>query len=305
MDEIDLRAGQNHGVMQRDELLGNGVSERVIDHALATGRLIRCHEGIYRHALTTPTRLTELMAAQAWAGTGSFFSHRTGAELFGLDGVPTRITEICTPIGLATPGVKVHRIAPEDRPPIRHVEGLRVAHIERTLLDLAATVPYASLGECIDDALRKRLTTLDRLGQALVKYGRRGKNGTRAFRVMIEVRDTRDATLASRFEAKMLRILRRIGHPAHEPQHRVLAPEGTFYLDFAFPSIMLGIECHSIRWHLGEAAFKRDLRRDRILKLLGWTMLYFSWDDVHLAPKQVETEIHQAIANLLPHLHLM
>ena len=33
-----------------------------------------------------------------------------------------------------------------------------------------------------------------------------------------------------------------------------------------------------------------DLRRDRILKLLGWTLLYFTWDDVHLSPQKVEAD---------------
>lgn len=60
----------------------------------------------------------------------------------------------------------------------------------------------------------------------------------------------------------------------------------------------LGIEGHSLGWHFGEERWKKDLRRDRRLSVLGWTVLYFVWDDVMLAPRLVEAEVNEALAAL-------
>ena len=102
-------------------------------------------------------------------------------------------------------------------------------------------------------------------------------------------RDTDDPLVASRFEKKMLTILRRIG--GFQAQFEVLSPVGRFFLDFAFPEAKLAIECHSRRWHDSHFRFEKDVARDRALKQLGWTVLYFSWKDVTERPDAVEAEV--------------
>ena len=298
MDGAWRRARAQLGAIDRRQLLREGWTERKIQWALERGELVTVLPGVYRFVVVPETREGDLIALQLWGGDDSFFSHRAGAEILGLDGVPLGIDEICTSFPLRYSAVKVHRIARDDKPPVHHHGGLRVAHPERVLLDLAAVVPYRTLGLCIDDALRKKITTVGRLHEGLARYGGPGKNGTRAFRRMIEVRDDTDGRLASMFEGKMRRILKRIGRP-HEAQHPVTIGESNFFLDFAFPEIKLGIECHSIKWHLGEDRFKKDVRRDRALRRAGWTILYFLWDDVALAPAQVEQEIRETINSLL------
>ncbi|MGH9198146.1 MAG: hypothetical protein ACRD1T_20735, partial [Acidimicrobiia bacterium] len=220
--------GAQFGAISRDQLQGVGVSECAIDHRVARCQLIPWFPGIYRHPVVPPSRMGELTALQLWAGPESFFSHRTGAEILELDGAPQGLLEICVPLPLRYQGVKVHRIAAGDRPALIHRSGLRVAHIERVLLDLAGTVRYGTLGLAMDDALRKHLTTLARLKSALISYGARGKNGTRALRTMIGWRDDLDGKLASKFESKMRRILRRIGTLPHVAQHRVQDGAGVY-----------------------------------------------------------------------------
>lgn len=126
--------------------------------------------------------------------------------------------------------------------------------------------------------------------------GGRGRKGTKNLRRLLAARDDRDRLLSQKFEAKMMRILRRIQPTKLVVQCRVRDGARNYYLDFAFPHAWLGIECHSIKWHMGEERFKQDLARDRRLKLLGWTILYFSWDDVVFAPGQVEAEVRAALA---------
>lgn len=104
-------------------------------------------------------------------------------------------------------------------------------------------------------------------------------------------RDDREGLLRSRLEAKMLRILKKIRHFEAVPNFVVRDGTRVAFLDFAYPALKIGVETHGASWHAGEERWKKDLRRDRWLKALGWTILYFSWDDVHLGPRQVEQEI--------------
>jgi hypothetical protein len=59
----------------------------------------------------------------------------------------------------------------------------------------------------------------------------------------------------------------------------------------AYPDMQLGIEAHSLRWHMGRERWQRDLVRDRKLKRAGWTMLYYCWDDIHLRSDDLRSEI--------------
>lgn len=92
-------------------------------------------------------------------------------------------------------------------------------------------------------------------------------------------------------EALLLAITRTIPPPTVTPQFLVEADGGRYYLDFAYPHVKLGIEAHSIRWHLGAEKAKKDLKRDRRLKRCGWTMLYYPWDDLRFRSDDVRNEI--------------
>ena len=102
------------------------------------------------------------------------------------------------------------------------------------------------------------------------------------------------------FEAKMLRILRRIKGTVFEANHLVVIGDHRFFLDFFIPAAMLGIECHSFRWHVGK--HNQDTRRDRKIRSKGIEILYFTWDDLPFDERAVEREIVDAIGRRLGQL---
>jgi very-short-patch-repair endonuclease len=99
-------------------------------------------------------------------------------------------------------------------------------------------------------------------------------------------------------ESRLRRIINTIPGAPAEPQHKVHAGDDNYVLDFAYQHVLLGIEAHSLRWHLGRERWIKDLRRDRGLKGIGWTLLYYSWDDIHLDPQGVAGEILSIRSNL-------
>lgn len=242
-----------------------------------------------------------LRAVQLWMGDDGCFMGTTAAFIYGLDGVeiPARV-HISRRSGIRHPSMRITRIGRADATRTRWVDGLRTCQMERALLDVAADVPPKVAGHALDDALRRRLTTLARLNRFLDLEGGRGRRGSKVLRELLTGRDHRDGRVRSVFETKMLRILRRIKGTAFEADHLVVIEDQRFFLDFFIPAAMLGIECHSFRWHVG--GHNHDTRRDRKITSGGIEILYFTWDDVVFDACGVEREIVDAIGRRLGRL---
>lgn len=285
------------GVIHRYQALEAGLNDRQIERRVERGEWIELHPDTYRLAGAPVTRMMTIMAGYVWA-RDCFISHVTAGELWELDGLPSQEeVELTAYVGKRAPkGVIVHRIPSSKPPPIRSMQGIAVASVERTIFELAGKLSLHSAGRALDDALRKKQTTLDRCWKAWESFGGRGRKGTRAMKTLLFVRDDREGLLRSRLESKMLRILRAV-RPRAVPN--LLVQDGTrrAYLDFAFPDRRVGVETHGAVWHHGEERWKKDLKRDRWLTSLGWSVLYFSWDDVHLEPSEVRNEIQTFLNN--------
>jgi very-short-patch-repair endonuclease len=286
----------NHGIVSYEEAREAGLSTADIWYRVQHRGWTEVHPRVYRMPGVPETEASCKAAAVKAGGPGAMLSHRSAGELHGFEGITEgdRI-EIVAYTGVKLRGVKVHRLGPDDRPSRTYVKGLPVTRVERTIIDLAGCLPIRVVGVAIDYVLRKRMTTLARLWRELDETGGRGRRGTRALRVMLEVRDEMTAEMRSTFEAKMRRILKRIkGHTAI-PNFKVLTANGARYFDFCYPGLKLAIECHSVDYHTGER-MKADVKRHRELEAMGYKILYFLWEEVCFDPEMVEAEVRKAIA---------
>lgn len=287
----EKRAAANYGVIDRTSAVADGLSKDVIAYLVQTEQWSRYLPGVYIPAGVPITWRTRLAAVRAWLGEDCLFSHRTAAALLQLDGVPPDLIEVVCHSGRSAEGVIVHRIRRRDRPRRLHVEGFPITNTDRTIIDLFSVLSERSASLALEDALRKRLTTIDRLWDVYAVQGRPGRNGAKAFRRALLARDHADGTLQSRMESLMRGILRRLPGEQAIPQFPVETEGGRFLLDFAYPEVKLGLEAHSIRWHLGAERTKRDLARDRWLKRCGWSTLYYAWDDLRFRSHEVAVEV--------------
>lgn len=287
----ESEASGNHGIISRARAVELGLSADVITRLLRSGRWIRIFPKVYVIAGSPITWWTRLAAAQAWGGKESLISHRSAAALLELDAVPQGHIELTMPVGLCEPGIEVHRVQRADMPRSIFRKGLRITCVERTLHDLFAVIHPREAELALEDALRRRLTTINRLWDANAARSRSGRNGARAFRECLLAHDDRDGTLQSRMESGLCRITKGLPGPGAQPQFEVVAAANRYYIDFAYPHVRLGIEAQSLKWHMGRVRWQYDLVRDRRLKSVGWTLLYFSWDDIRLDPKGVAEEV--------------
>jgi very-short-patch-repair endonuclease len=292
---VERQASRRFGIFTAQHALDAGMTRRMIRQRVATGRWIRIFTDVFRVAGAPESWHGRLAAAEEWVGPETIFSHLTAGALYGLDGVPKGIVELTAPTTKSDHRVTIHR---RRGGPLRSrsVRGFRVTTVEQTLLDLCAVLPPVKCGRALDDALRRRLTTLPRLQEHLDCS--KSKSGAPVLRRLLSFRDDRDSEVASRLETRLLRILKRISGHGFVPQLRVEAAGHIYFLDFGFPAEMVAVEGHSIRWHLGEDAFKSDVKRDRRLTLLGWRVLYFLWDEVWFEPERVEAEVRAALRSV-------
>lgn len=293
ISRCEHEAATFHGIISRAVAVRCGLTDKVIQRLVANGRWVRVLPGTYLVAGAPLTWHARLAAAQAWAGPGSLLSHRSAAALLDLDGIDERVVELVSSNGHSISGVIVHRLADTDLPRGLFVKGFKVTNVGRTVQDLFSVLLPAKAELAMEDALRRKLTTLDRLWALDLARGRPGRNGAKAFRRSLLLHDDRDGTLQSRMEAKLGRILRTLPGPPASPQFPVQVEGHQYFVDFAYPDVLLGIEAQSLKWHMGRARWSYDLRRDRRLKSEGWTMLYYPWDDLHLSPKVVADEIQR------------
>lgn len=236
----------------------------------------------------------DLFAALLWAGPGSAVSHRSAAALWKLDGCDRKDVEFTLPRCRRPPaGLIAHRrpLQPGD---VARLKGLAVTSASRTIFDLAGVVEEERLEVALDCALRRGLTSVGYLMRRFGTYAGRGRPGSAVMRRLLEARVDLGA-LDSALETRFLRLVRQERLPLPRAQY----PVGGYRLDFAYPTLRLGIELEGYAFHSGKQMWDRDLRRRNDLLTLGWSVLHFSWDDI---TKRSDEVVDQLRTHLSPNL---
>ncbi len=277
-------AAAHHGHFNAMHLEIMGFSDREREHRLDVGRWLLVHEGVYRIAGVPTTWRGDVLAA-CWAGgTRASASHRCAAVFHMLPGrVGTMIELTCqrwkrTQHG----GLIVHESQALPDRDITFIDGIPVTTVERTIFDLCAVVGPKTIDLAIDSALRRELTTFERLAATSRRVGRRGLKGTRLLRRLLSERDPAHALSESEQERLLVRVLTDHGFAPPVPQYVIRDQRGEFVarVDLAYPSAQIAIEYESYQHHVGKHALVRDSRRRNQIAALGWMVLSATAEDV-------------------------
>ena len=103
-------------------------------------------------------------------------------------------------------------------------------------------------------------------------------------RRLIHERTPLDDRLESGLERRFLKLTRSAGLPPPEAQYEVRDGGVVARLDFAYPSLRLGIEVDGYRYHAGKARWERDLERRNWLESRGWRILNITWAQLREKP---------------------
>jgi very-short-patch-repair endonuclease len=293
--EIAALAGRQHGVVTVAQLLGLGVTRRMIETRLGAGRLHRIHRGVYAVGHSQLTLDGRWMAAVLACGEGAVLSHRSAAAVWGIrESAATRI-DVSSPrrAGRSRSGIAVHRATTLKPADVTEVHSIPCTTVARTIVDLAAVVDRGALDYAIHRAESRR-GLLDEGELARLLERLHGFPGTaRISRLLGPPGQLSDDEAKSRLERAFLRLCRRAGLPEPRVNAWVVLPiaAGGLEVDFTWPDRRLAVETDSRRFHDTSRARRNDAQRDRALTLAGWRVARYGWWDVIEEPRKVAEEV--------------
>jgi hypothetical protein len=280
ISDLDRLAARQLGLVSSAQLSQLGFTRRQIDRRVGNDRLITVRRGVYRVASAPLSWEQAVLAAALAAGDGATISHTTAAAVWDLKHIDRQRAGLHVTANrqLRIDGVVGHvgRLAPGERLVQR---GIPITTPERTLVDLAEVLTPARLGECVDDALRRKLIGLSRLRRTFDQANATTGGGRRGLAWMKQVLAERHPDFRppdSDWEREMDRLWDRLGLPAAERQYRVANGGRTFKLDRAIPELKIGIEWNGFETHGTCSAFHRDSDRQADLTAGGWFIIPFT-----------------------------
>ena len=296
MDEEEARlhaaAAAHYGILTRRQAHKFGLTNRQIQTRVAAGRWTVVHPGVYRITGAPVTGRQRAYAACEWLGPEALVSHATAAALLRLPGPrPNRLhvtVPECVRNGQRESALTIHRSGGLQRTDRFVVDDIPCTSATLTVLQLAPELDDESLETMFERGRRLGLTSVPALVRRAPDFVRRP--GIARIERLVKV--VADRPLESKLEVKARTMLRRYGIAVPAVQHAV----GRYRLDFAWPLLLIAVECDGFEWHGNRLAWKRDRRRIAALEAQGWRIVHLTWDDVTQRPSQSIARIQLALA---------
>ena len=262
--------------------LSRYVGQSEVRTAVAGGEILRPSRGVYT--------LPELpSAARAVAVSRGVLSHESAARFWQLstllepEQVHVTVPRGARPVNAAK--IRVHRSALAD-----HDVHERVTSPLRTVLDCAASLPFAEGLAIADSALQRELLDHDELIAQAQRAGGRGRQAKLA------VATHADGRAANAFESGLRAIVIEAGLTGFEPQVPITTPRLKARVDLADVGRRIVLEADSFAFHGTRTALERDCRRYDELTLAGWLVLRFAWEHVMFEAGWVREVVREACA---------
>ena len=280
---IATLAERQHGVVAIWQLLELGIGADAIQYRVSIGRLHRVHRGVYAVGHRKLTREGHRMAAVLAYGPHAVLSHWSAAAHWGIGAARVKY-DVTTPHSKRSrKTIRAHaaRLHPEDR--TVH-DGIPITSVERTILDLAATLTKDQITYLIEEADRKQRLDINALDRVIARR-RRAAGVARLNAVLATYRGTADTR--SKLERQFRRLIAKAGLP--EPQFNVVVAGIT--VDVFWPHWKLVVELDSEGYHKNPRAFETDRIRDAMVQKHDLRVLRVTGDRMDNAPNEVLADV--------------
>jgi hypothetical protein len=270
---------RQYGVITVQQAHRAGLSDRMIEYRVSTGRWTRLATGLYAVVSAPPNWQRDLAAAVLLHPT-VFVAGRSAAALHGFPGIRHRQPEVMVPLtsNARSPLAKVHRSAFFHQIGTTRVAGFEVTTPAETVLTLAARFPAQRIEGLVDETIIKRSATLDEYEQILDRIaGGRVRGSALMRRIVTERRPDAYQPPSSQLERLSRRLTGQPGIPPVSHQHPVLGTAGPMIVDTFIDDWLIVVEVDGRNYHTRKLDFERDRRRDNAAAALGYVTLRFTW----------------------------
>jgi very-short-patch-repair endonuclease len=280
-------ASEQFGVVTREQLLVHGVSASWIDRRIASGYLHPILPGVYAVGRRDLPPRGRWLAGVLAGGEGAALSHRSAGSLSDLLAW-TGFIEITAPRQLRPrPGFRPHHATlPADE--LTGIDGIAVTTVPRTLLDLAAVLPYERLESAVNRAEMLELGGRPSARDLIARYP--GRRGVRRLRSVLDRLDRGMAVTRSELEERFRRFIARSALPNPEFNAAIEVNGNWYVVDCLWRQFGLAVELDGFQWHGTRKAFQSDRARDRALLAIGLRTARVTWSDLN-KPAALEAEL--------------
>jgi hypothetical protein len=288
-------ARAHHDVIDLGELADLGLSPRAVQDRARQLRLYRKYHGVYALGRPDLPPRGEWFAAVKACGEGALLSHRSAAALLDLLRWSGAVhVTIPRRSALTHRGIRIHRstcLTPVDQD---EVDGISCTSVPWTLLDIAATEPRHLLERACDQA--EIQGDLDHAAVRELLERRWGQPGTRRLAEALGSGHVGEGVPRTVLERRFLALCRRFGVPRPAVNQPMAVPGEQWECDFVWHRERVVVEVDGWRTHKTKHAFQTDRRRDQLLRLEGWQVVRFTWDDVTDRPEHVAQVVRAMLA---------
>jgi hypothetical protein len=263
-------ASRSHGVLARGDLLRAGVTIHELRTRLERGTLIPLHRGVYRVGHHAPSREARYIAAVKACGERAVLCGRAAAHLWRLIKGPAPRPEVLTVGNRRVRGIIVHRARRTTIAAAVHL-GIPVTTVQRTLVDLASSLPEPALARACHEAGVLYRTTPKQVDAVL-----KGLPNARGRAKLERVLHGDVPVTLSRLESRFLKLLNEAGLP--RPVTNRVA--GEHRVDCRWPEYRLTVELDSYRFHNSRHSWDQDRLREREARARGDEFRRYAWSDV-------------------------
>jgi hypothetical protein len=283
-------AGQQHGVVGRDQVRALGLEPGAIKRRIQAGRLHVIHRGVYAVGHTAITQRGRWMAAVLASGDGAVLSHRSATALFGIRGSGTGEAHVTVPRKSRSQwSIRRHfSMLPDDEREV--VAGIPATSAARAVLDLAG-----EKGEVAAEAALREMEYLGIYGRVslpvlLERYPRH--RGAGIVEVCLErLEDDPGGRIRSPLEELFLPFLDAHRIPRPRLNFWLTVGEHRYQVDCLWPEARLVGELDGFKSHGTKRAFRKDRKRDRRLGARGFHIVRITEDQVLDEPTEVAADL--------------
>jgi len=275
-----------------------------------SGELVRMRRGVYATrsaatwAMTDPRRghALRVIAATSSVGRDSVASHQSAALILGLDLIspaPQDVVTLTRPPSRrssrpSSAGIVFHNAV---LPP-HHVTrclGAPVTTVARTVIDLARTMPFMDGVAVADSALRLGVTAKPELLRVLDSCVR--WPGVGQARQTVAFADER---AESALESCARVVFHEFGLEPPALQVPIRGSDFVFRGDFYWARHRTIAEADGMAKYEDPQRARDQIRRDRLLRDLGYKVVHFTWRELFETPEVVVGRIRKAFASATP-----
>jgi len=279
------RATAQHSVITRRQAGEVGFDRRRVATALRDGWLGEPVAGVLTLADITPTWHQQVMVVVLASGAHGVASHRTAARLHELDGFETprnATIEVSAPRSARLrPGVSsaLHHVTPLETLDLTTIQGIPCTGLRRTLVDLGSVVRDPNRVRRALTSARRKGVNLELLLADAERLHRPGQAGTGVLIRLLHSIPWEGTLPATWFEELIGLCLADPSLPQIVAQYPIVNEHGQIVArtDLGIPSVKLGLEAHSRRFHFGPDSEALDEDRDIAAALCGWELTYLGW----------------------------